>query len=107
MSGVSPLSPHRSSLSPPPPTPALPVARCPLPASPGGPMSNRRATTFLLGTAFLSTMGFGVLGPVLPFLVSPYLGDGRDLAAVVGWLSSVYAICQVLASPGLGALSDR
>jgi DHA1 family tetracycline resistance protein-like MFS transporter len=70
-------------------------------------MSNRRATTFLIGTAFLSTMGFGVLGPVLPFIVSPYLSDGRDLAAVVGWLSSVYAICQVLASPGLGALSDR
>jgi DHA1 family tetracycline resistance protein-like MFS transporter len=48
-----------------------------------------------------------VIGPVIPFLVQPYLADSASLATTVAWLTSVYAICQFVAAPGLGALSDR
>ncbi|HLI07400.1 MAG TPA: MFS transporter [Ktedonobacteraceae bacterium] len=68
---------------------------------------NRRTLVFLLGTAFLNMMGMSIIGPVLPFIVQHYLSNQNNLAAVVGWLSSVYAICQFIASPGLGVLSDR
>lgn len=62
---------------------------------------------FILTTSFLSSMGIGLLGPVLPFLTQQYLSDPAQLASTVGWLASSYAICQFIAAPGLGALSDR
>ncbi|MGZ3675887.1 MAG: MFS transporter [Ktedonobacterales bacterium] len=68
---------------------------------------SRHATFFLITTAFLNTMGFGLFGPVLLFIVQPYVQNPRDLAATVGWLTASYAICQFLAAPGLGLLSDR
>lgn len=61
----------------------------------------------LLATVFLNTMGMTIIGPVVPFLAQRYVADPQHLAGVVGWLSSAYAICQFLAAPGLGALSDR
>jgi DHA1 family tetracycline resistance protein-like MFS transporter len=62
---------------------------------------------FLMMTAFLNTMGVGIFLPVLAFIVQEYLRDQNTLAIAVGWLASVYAICQFIAAPGLGALSDR
>src|SRR5215470_735326 len=67
----------------------------------------RKAVSFLLVTAFLNTMGFGVLSPVLPFIVQQYISDQHTLATVVGWLVTAYALCQFIAAPGLGLLSDR
>lgn len=67
----------------------------------------RKAVTFLVVTAFLNTMGFGVLSPVLPFIVQRYISDQHSLATVVGWLVASYALCQFIAAPGLGILSDR
>jgi MFS transporter, DHA1 family, tetracycline resistance protein len=67
----------------------------------------RQAVTFLVVTAFLNTMGFGVLSPVLPFIVQRYMSDQHTLAIVVGWLVATYALCQFIAAPGLGMLSDR
>src|ERR1700712_5820588 len=67
----------------------------------------RAAVLFMMITAFLSTMGIGIIGPVLPFLVQPYLHNQANLASIIGWLISTYAICQFIAAPGLGALSDR
>lgn len=69
--------------------------------------TGRKAISFLLVTAFLNTMGFGVLSPVLPFLVQRYISDQHTLATVVGWLVTAYALCQFIAAPGLGLLSDR
>jgi DHA1 family tetracycline resistance protein-like MFS transporter len=66
-----------------------------------------RRIFFLMVISFLSTMGIGIVNPVLPFIVQPYVANPNDLATVVGWLSSVYAICQFLMAPGLGLLSDR
>src|SRR5919112_3738340 len=66
-----------------------------------------RIMLFLMVMAFLNTMGVGIFLPVLAFIVQEYVRDQSNLAIAVGWLASVYAICQFVAAPGLGALSDR
>lgn len=68
---------------------------------------DRKIIAFLIGTLFLSILGLTIAGPVLPFIVRPYMKNPEDLATIVGWLASSYAICQFLAAPGLGVLSDR
>lgn len=70
-------------------------------------IGGRRATFFLLVTVFLGSMGMTVVMPVMPFIVQNYVTNQSDFAAVVGWLGSSYAICQFIAAPGLGLLSDR
>jgi MFS transporter, DHA1 family, tetracycline resistance protein len=66
-----------------------------------------RIMLFLMVMAFLNTMGVGIFLPVLAFIVQEYVRDQNNLAIAVGWLASIYAICQFIAAPGLGALSDR
>ena len=78
-----------------------------IPAGEKSKTPSRQAIIFLMVTAFLSTMGFGIFSPVLPFIVQRYVSDQNNLATAVGWLASVYAICQFIAAPGLGILSDR
>jgi DHA1 family tetracycline resistance protein-like MFS transporter len=67
----------------------------------------RAAIIFLVVTIFLSTMGIGIFGPVMPFITQRYLSDPNQLALAVGWLTASYALCQFTAAPGLGLLSDR
>lgn len=62
---------------------------------------------FAYATVFLAMMGIGIITPVLPEIISPLIKDTKQLALVAGALNSVYAFCQFLAAPGLGALSDR
>jgi MFS transporter, DHA1 family, tetracycline resistance protein len=64
-----------------------------------------RRFIFILMTMFLNFLGFSIIIPILPFLVGKYMPG--DIALHVGLLLSSYALCQFLASPGLGALSDR
>jgi len=71
----------------------------------GGP--KRFTILFLIFTAFLNVVGFTILTPVLPFIVQRYVSNPDNLATVVGWLMASYAICQFIAAPGLGLLSDR
>lgn len=71
------------------------------------PKLSRKTLFVLIMIAFLSSMGLTILFPVLPFIVEKYIGNPDDLASTVGWLSSTYAICQFLAAPALGILSDR
>ena len=61
----------------------------------------------VLATAFLSSIGITIVYPVLPFIVGKYITNPDDLASIVGWLSSTYAIGQFVAAPALGVLSDR
>lgn len=68
--------------------------------------STPRTMIFLMVIAALNTIGIGMFMPVLTFIVKNYVSQGH-LALAVGLLASVYAICQFLAAPGLGALSDR
>jgi len=68
---------------------------------------SRKALVFIVITIVLNTLGLTLMAPVAPFLVARYVTDPANLGVAVGWLSAVYAICQFLAAPGLGALSDR
>ena len=61
----------------------------------------------LLLTVFIGGIGFGIGRPVLPYLVANFGGDQPQVASLIGWLSSAFAVCTFLASPVLGALSDR
>src|SRR5689334_19283751 len=67
----------------------------------------RGTIVFLIVTIFLNAMGMTVISPVVPFIVQQYVSTPNDLAATVGWLTAIYAICQFFAAPGLGVLSDR
>ncbi len=55
---------------------------------------SRKAIFFLATVSLLNTMGM-------------YLRDPNDLAVVVAWMVSIYGLCQLIAAPGLGLLSDR
>ncbi len=71
------------------------------------PPLGRNGLLFLMVTAFLNTMGVTIIGPVVPFITLRHLDNPNSLALVVAWLTASYGICQMLASPGLGLLSDR
>lgn len=63
--------------------------------------------TFILITMFLGALGFSIIIPILPFLISQYISGQNQIAFFVGALLSVYALCSFIAAPGLGALSDK
>jgi DHA1 family tetracycline resistance protein-like MFS transporter len=73
------------------------------------PSNQRRAAVpFILFTVFLDVLSMGVIIPVLPNLVLGFSGGATDQAAkVYGWFTTVWALMQFIASPLLGALSDR
>lgn len=71
------------------------------------PLPQRKALFFLSVVALLNTMGMTIVGPVVPFMTLQHLNNPNDLAVVVAWLVSIYGICQMIAAPGLGLLSDR
>jgi DHA1 family tetracycline resistance protein-like MFS transporter len=52
-------------------------------------------------------MGITIIVPIVPFLTLQYLAHPNNLAIIVGWLTAAYGICQLIAAPGLGVLSDR
>ena|ERR1041385_5504394 len=68
---------------------------------------SRKAMIFVIVTVILNTMGLTLIFPVAPFLVARYVSDPMVIGTAVGWLGSIYAICQFIAAPGLGLLSDR
>ncbi len=54
----------------------------------------------------LNGVGMTIVMPLFPFLVGKYVPDAR-VAMVLSALVSVFALCQFLAAPIFGALSDR
>jgi len=68
---------------------------------------DRKALFFIILTTFLSTVGLTLIIPLAPFLIAHYVSDSGSLGLTVGLFTSVYAVCQFIAAPGLGALSDR
>ena len=68
---------------------------------------DRRALIFIFVTTFLGSIGFGLINPVAAFLVARYVSNADNIGLILGWLTSAYAICQFLAAPALGVLSDR
>lgn len=77
--------------------------------APGGmtPTPNRKVIFFLVIVALLNMMGMTIIGPVVPFMTLRHLNNPGNLAIVVAWMVSIYGICQLIAAPGLGLLSDR
>jgi DHA1 family tetracycline resistance protein-like MFS transporter len=71
------------------------------------PAPGRKAIFFLAVVAFLNTMGMTIIGPVVPFMTLRHLSNPGSPAIVVAWLASIYGVCQLIAAPGLGLLSDR
>src|SRR5258708_20713403 len=61
---------------------------------------------FILFTAFLNLAGVGILNPIVPFIVGKYVAQA-NAAFAVSLLFTSYSLCQFLAVPTLGALSDK
>lgn len=68
---------------------------------------DKHALIFGLISVFLCGVGFTIITPVVPFLVSPYARNSGEQAISVTLLTSVYALCVFFAAPALGALSDK
>ncbi len=69
---------------------------------------SQAAFGFILITAVLDTLAFGLLVPVLPKLVLTLEGgDTTQAATLLGLFGTAWALMQFFASPVLGALSDR
>ncbi len=62
-----------------------------------------RALIPLLAVTFVDVLGFSIIIPLLPFYAQHYGAS----APVVGWLIATVALCSLISSPILGALSDR
>lgn len=63
-----------------------------------------RKNLFLLAFSLIVVMlGYGMIQPILPFLITKLGAGGRDL----GMLTSVYAAMQLVCAPAWGNLSDR
>lgn len=66
------------------------------------------AMAFIYVTALLDMLAFGLVIPVLPFLIEQLAGGGTGRAAeIAGIFGLVFAGLQFFAGPVLGALSDR
>lgn len=63
---------------------------------------------FILISVFLDALSFGLIFPVLPkLLVELSHGDTAHAAGAFGWMAAVWSLMNFIASPVLGALSDR
>jgi len=66
------------------------------------------ALGFIFITLVLLVLGFGIIIPVLPALVTQFEGGSvAQGSSYYGWLVGVFAGMQFIASPILGSLSDR
>ncbi len=66
------------------------------------------AIRFVLMTALINAIGFGIIVPVTPKMLMSLGHIGlADATAIGGWLSFTYAASQFLFSPLIGNLSDR
>jgi MFS transporter, DHA1 family, tetracycline resistance protein len=75
---------------------------------PGHPSPRRAAVTFIFITVVLDVLALGIIVPVLPPLVVEFLGgDTARAAQVYGLFATSWAFMQFVASPVLGAMSDR
>ena len=68
----------------------------------------RTALAFVYVTALLDMLAFGVVIPVLPFLIKELTGgDTARAAEIAGGFGFLFATMQFVFGPVLGALSDR
>ena len=68
----------------------------------------RRALAFIFVTVLIDSIGFGIVIPVFPNLITHLTGRTlADAATVSGWLGLGYAVMQFVCGPVIGGLSDR
>ena len=73
-------------------------------------MSAKRhaALGFIMVTIMLDMLAFGIVAPVMPKLISDFLGGNTARASeYIGFLVTTFALMQFFFSPILGMLSDR
>ena len=68
----------------------------------------------IFSTVFVDLLGFGILIPVFPLLISPgpyrvtpESWSNSQSLIMLGWLQAVFPFCVFIAAPVLGQLSDR
>src|SRR5882724_9891475 len=54
-------------------------------------------------TIFVNLVGFGIIIPLLPFYAQTFGAS----PLVIGLLFAVFSVCQLVAAPALGDLSDK
>ena len=70
--------------------------------------SRTAAVGFIFITLLIDVIGFGIIIPVLPKLITHLTGDTMShVAQVGGWLMFAYALMQFIFAPILGGLSDQ
>jgi len=72
------------------------------------PRFDNRAIPIVLSAAAIDVIGFGIIMPVLPALITQ-LGhvDLPEATRLSGWMMTVFAVAQFFAGPVLGNLGDR
>ncbi|MBU1305573.1 MAG: Tet(A)/Tet(B)/Tet(C) family tetracycline efflux MFS transporter [Alphaproteobacteria bacterium] len=65
-----------------------------------------KALVVILATVAIDAIGAGLIFPILPDLLAEVTG-GSDIGLLYGLMLAIYALMQFVASPVLGALSDR
>ena len=78
------------------------------PAPLDAPKGHRAAAAFIYLTVCLDMLALGMIAPVLPHLISGFVGGSTSRTAeTIGIFASVFAAMQFFFSPVLGSLSDR
>lgn len=62
---------------------------------------------FIFITVALDMVGIGLIIPSLPDIMRRFVQDGQAVSEYYGYFISLYALMQFVASPLLGAMSDR
>ncbi len=72
-------------------------------------LQNRQAAvSFIFITLLIDVIGFGIIIPVMPKLITQLTGETLSHASRIGgWLMFSYAFMQFICAPILGGLSDR
>jgi MFS family permease len=71
--------------------------------SPATPAPPKKALFTIFLIVFIDLLGFGLILPLLPFYARKFNGTNTQVAV----LFSVFSICQFVAAPVLGVISDR
>ncbi len=66
-----------------------------------------KSVRFIFMTIILDMMGIGLIVPVLPDVIRRFVSDPDQINHYFGYFVAIYALMQFVASPILGALSDR